>query len=294
MAEDSWEEWMAALGARPDVTTTARRILATLMKQPERASYASAGEVAALVGVNIGSVTRAAQAFGFAGWPAFREELRRRYLTLLGFRYEGASPLPRTNSAIDKSFDADLRALSATTGRADRSVICAAVADFAGARTRLAVGGGTFACAAQLLASYASLGGYATVAPSEGADLINSIGRLGEGDVVVAFSLWLLYEGTVTATEMAHERGAGVCVVTDHQPSALTAFADHVISISAEGGAFYPTMAPTIAVINAFCAELAAIDPERTQESVENMEAVWRRAKAIRSPSPRETGQRSG
>jgi DNA-binding MurR/RpiR family transcriptional regulator len=292
--EDSWEEWMAALGARPDVTTTARLILTTLMKQPERASYASAGEVAALVGVNIGSVTRAAQSFGFAGWPAFREELRRRYLTLLGLRHEESPPPPGTNSAIDKSFDADLRALSATMGRADRSVISAAVADFAEARTRLAVGGGNFACAAKLLASYTSFGGYATVAPSEGADLINSVGRLQEGDFVVAFSLWLLYEGTVTATEIAHERGAKVCVITDHQPSALTAFADHVISISAEGGAFYPTMAPTIAVINAFCAELASIDPDRVQESVDGMEALWRRAKALRSPSSREAGQRSG
>ncbi len=290
MPEDSWEEWMASLGTRPDVTTTGRRILATLMKQPERASYASAGEVAGLVGVNIGSVTRAAQAFGFAGWPTFREELRRRYLTLLGLRQEGSPPPTRTNSAIDKSFDADLRALSATTGRADQSAISAAVTDFAGARTRLAVGGGNFAYAAKLLASYASLGGYATVAPSEGADLINSIGRLEKGDIVVAFSLWLLYEGTVTAAEMAHEREATVCVITDHQPSALTPFADHVISISAEGGAFYPTMAPTIAMINAFCAELASIDPERTQKSVEHMEAVWRRARARRSPSPREAG----
>jgi len=280
--EDSLEGWMAALSERPDVTSTARRILATLMKQPERASYASAGEIATLVGVNIGSVTRAAQAFGFAGWPAFREELRRRYLTLLSASDKSGSPQRPSTTAVDKSFDADLRALSITMSRADGSILSAAVADFAAARTRVAVGGGSFACAAQLLASYASLGGYPTVAPSEGASLINNVGRLGKGDFVVALSLWLLYEGTVTAAEIAHERGAKVCVITDHQPSALTEVADYVISISAEGGAFYPTVTPAIAMINAFCAELASIDPKRTQESVENMEAVWRRAKTQR------------
>jgi DNA-binding MurR/RpiR family transcriptional regulator len=274
----TFESWLASLHGETS-TPAARSVLNILMRQPERASHATANVIADAAGVNVASVTRAAQALGYQGWTDLRDELRRRYLNSLN-RPEVAEARREASStgAFEESFETDLRTTSRTADRIERPVMEAAVAAFAGARTRLSVGAGTYAHVAQLLATIATLAGYETQAPAEGSPLVNAVSRLGGDDAIVAVGFWRHHESVVAALEGARGRGTTVCVITDQQPSPLTEFADFVLPVSAEGSSFFPSLAAAVVTINGFCAELASLDAERTTDSVRLAEVEWSRS----------------
>ncbi|GAA1703429.1 MurR/RpiR family transcriptional regulator [Nonomuraea bangladeshensis] len=82
-ATDDLEGWLRSRTPERGLRGKSAAVLELLLSQPRRASYGSAGELAQLAGVNVATVTRTAQALGFAGWPALQQELRARYLSSL-------------------------------------------------------------------------------------------------------------------------------------------------------------------------------------------------------------------
>ncbi|WP_116951901.1 MurR/RpiR family transcriptional regulator [Jiangella endophytica] len=281
-----FEDWLASLSDRAPSKGAARGVVTVMTHQPEYASYASASEIARIANISVGGVTRGAQRLGYPGWPALREEFRARYLSSLS-RSEIAAQHAQgsSHSGVEESLDADQRALALTASRDQRAVLSSAVAEFAQAHTRLAIGGGSFGCVAQILSMNASLGGYPTSSPGEGASVVNAVARLGPSDFVVALGFWRVYESTISAVTTARGRGARVLVITDHHGSALAQVANHVVTASAEGGAFFPSMTSAVAVVNAFCSELGRVDVSYTRTAVAEAEAEWTRAGLLRHPA---------
>jgi DNA-binding MurR/RpiR family transcriptional regulator len=262
MSEPVFDEWLALISQRATRSKVALRLSAALAHQPERASYASASDIAVVAGINRAGVTRSAQLLGFSGWPELRDELRARYLASLSILEIAAQHVGQgAGSAAQRSFAADQRAL--TTSMTQR------------AKTRLALGTGSYAAVAHLLSINATLAGYPMFSLPEGAGATNAIARLGVGDVFIAISFWRTAQTTMQATRYVHRLGARICVITDRAPTPLTEQADWVLKVSAEGGAHFPTMVPAVAVVNALCSELAALDPAHTRRAIEAAEAAW-------------------
>ena len=279
-------EWIDSLSERAPSRGAARGVLAVVRQQPEHASYASAREIAEIANISVGGVTRGAQGLGFAGWPALREELRARYLTSLTLSEIAAQhEQGGSRSGIENSLEADQRALALTVGRGQGDVLSAAAADFASAGVRLSVGGGSYGCVAQILALNASFGGYPTTSPGEGGAVVNAVARLGPSDFVVAVGFWRVYESTIDAATAARDLGARVLAITDHHTSPLAQIADYVVTASAEGGSFFPSMTPAVALVNAFCSELGRVDAAHTRSAVADAERAWTRAGLLRLPA---------
>ncbi len=269
----SVELWTRELEAR-GTTRAGVHLLRTLVSQPDRASYSSAAQVAELAGIDASNVTRIAQGLGFTGWPGLQEELRARYLKSLTLveiadRHSGDA----ASGPVERSIEADRRALGLLD--VDAGVCSSVVAALASAGTRLAIGGGSFAAVAHIFASNCSLAGYPAAHLSEPGTLSNAIARLTEGDVVVVFDFWRLYEGMKRAAKAARSRGATVVVVSDHPSTELTRPATHVLTVPSEGGAYFPTLAPAIVVANAICTELGLLDPEHTRNAIRRSERIW-------------------
>jgi DNA-binding MurR/RpiR family transcriptional regulator len=66
-----------------------------------------------------------------------------------------------------------------------------------------------------------------------------------------------------------------VWALTDSASGPLATAAQHVLVVPAEGVSFFPSLTPALAVVQSLCAELAAIDPERTRERVATADAMW-------------------
>ncbi|MEV1174331.1 RpiR family transcriptional regulator, partial [Nonomuraea sp. NPDC049784] len=198
-ATDSFEDWLRARMPSRGLRGKAAAVLEVLLSQPRRASFGSAGELAQLAGVNVATVTRTAQALGFAGWPALQQELRARYLSSLSAG-QVAAEHRGSGSPSSRSLRRDLDSLALLNRRLDERVLLTIVEAIAAARRTVIVADGSYAAVGLAFAHNARLAGYPVAAVTNGdAELANAVAAIGAGDVLVAISFWRLYESTVLA-----------------------------------------------------------------------------------------------
>ncbi|MFC4006105.1 MurR/RpiR family transcriptional regulator [Nonomuraea purpurea] len=277
-ATDSYEDWLRArVPAGRGLRGKAAAVLELLLSQPGRASFGSAGELSQLAGVNVATVTRTAQALGFAGWPALQQELRARYLSSLSAG-QVAAEHSGSGSPSSRALRRDVDNLALFTRRADEGVLVTIAEAVAAARRTVIVADGSYAAIGLALAHNARLAGYPVTAVTAGdAELANAVAVIGADDVMIAISFWRLYESTVLAANEARARGARVFALTDAASPALANAAEEVVMVPAEGEAFFPSLTAGMAVAQALVTQLASVDPARTGASIEAAEAMWTR-----------------
>ena len=276
-ADDGFEAWLRDRLPPRGLRPKSAAVLEVLVSQPRRAAFGSAGELARIAGVNVATVTRTAQALGFAGWPALQQELRARYLSLLSAPQVAEEHIG-VGSPGAASLRRDLDSLALLTRRFDEDVLRRVADAVAAARRTVVIAEGSYAAVGLALAHNARLAGYDVHAVTAGsAELANTMAKLTADDVLVAISFWRLYESTVRAANEAHSRGARVFVVTDAASPALAGAAEHVLMVPAEGVTFFPSLTAGMAVAQAIVTQLAAVDPARTSASIEAAEAMWAR-----------------
>lgn len=276
-ATDDFEAWLRARLPARGLRGKSAAVVEVLLSQPRRASFGSAGELAQLAGANVATVTRTAQALGFAGWPALQQELRARYLSSLSAG-QVAAEHRGTGTPSSRSLRRDLDSLALLNRRLDEGVLLTIAEAIAAARRTMIVADGSYAAVGLALAHNARLAGYPVTAVTHGdAELANSVAAIGPGDVLVAISFWRLYESTVLAANLARSRGVRVFALTDAASPALADAAEEVVIVPAEGEAFFPSLTAGMAVAQALVTQLAAVDPARTGASIEAAEAMWTR-----------------
>jgi DNA-binding MurR/RpiR family transcriptional regulator len=274
-ADDGYEAWLRGRLPSRGLRPKAAAVLDVLVSQPRRASFGSTGELAQLAGVNVATVTRTAQALGFAGWPALQQELRARYLSSLSAP-QVAEEHTGVGSPGAASLRRDLDSLALLTRRFDEDDIRAVAEAVAAARRTVVVAEGSYAAVGLAFAHNARLAGYDVLAvTAEG--LANVMAAFTADDVLVAISFWRLIENTVRAANEAHRRGGRVFAVSDAVSPALTRAAERVLVVPAEGVTFFPSLTAGMALAQAVVAQLAAVDRARTRASIEAAEAMWAR-----------------
>jgi DNA-binding MurR/RpiR family transcriptional regulator len=276
-AADGFEDWLRDRVPARGLQSKAGAVLDVLLSQPRRASFASAATLAELAGVNNATVTRTAQALGFSGWPALQQELRARYLSSLTAP-QVAAEHHGVGSPSSASLRRDLDNLVVLNRRSNEDIIRTVAEAVAAARRTVVIADGSYAAIGHAFAHNARLAGYDVLLVAHGgAELANTIASLDAGDVLIAISLWRLVESTVLAAEEAHSRGTRVFALTDAASPALSKAAEHVLTVPAEGVAFFPSLTAGMAVVQALVAQLASVDPSRTKSSIETAEGMWAR-----------------
>ena len=268
----SWLE-----GRRPErVGRKTAAVLSVVASQPARASYGTVQEIALLASVNIATVTRTAQALGFRGWSEFQRDLRAVYLSHLSAP-EVAQQHASHGRPAAGSLQQDRENLVLFSRSEGGETLQAAAALVAGARRTWVVAEGSFAAVALAMTHNTRLAGYEAEAVLEGGvGIANRLAQTTRDDTVVVISLWRLYQGSVHAAKEARRRGAKVVVVTDVASPVLRDVADVLVTVPAEGVAFFPSLTCSIAAVQAIVSELAAIDTERTRAAVQAAEDEWR------------------
>jgi DNA-binding MurR/RpiR family transcriptional regulator len=271
---DGIDAWLRGLAPSGGLARKAETVVDVLRRRPRLASYASTAEVARLAGANVGTVTRTAQALGFAGWPALQQELRARYLSSLSAPEVAAEHATGTTPSGD-SLRRDLEGLSLATRRLPPEQLSEVARAIAAAGRTVVAAAGSYAAVGTVLVHNGGLAGYDLHLAVDEAGLANAASRLGPQDVLVVISFWRLYESAVRAAEQARRAGATVVALTDSASSALAQLAHHVLVVPAEGVAFFPSLTCGVAVAQALVAELAGVDPGLTRRTIEAAEASW-------------------
>jgi DNA-binding MurR/RpiR family transcriptional regulator len=278
---DGPDDWLRGRVPDKGLKPKAAAVLDVLLAQPRRASYGSAAELAALAGANTATVTRTAQALGFAGWPALQQELRARYLAALSAPEVAAehTGIGETEQSSAAAVRRDVENLALLARRMDVAAVRALAEAIAGARRTIVVAIGSYSAVGVALAHNAQLAGYDVTLASGygGGGPANAVAAMTGQDVLVAISFWRLNQTSVIAAEEASARGARVFALTDAASPVLTRAAERVLLVPAEGVAFFPSLTAGLALAQAVVTELAAVDPARTRAAIEQAEAQWAR-----------------
>jgi len=276
---DGLEAWLHGRVPDKGLKPKAAAVLDVMLSQPRRASYGTAAELAELAGANTATVTRTAQALGFAGWPALQQELRARYLAALSAPEVAAehTDIGKAEAPAIAAIHRDLENLALLARRIDVEAVRTLAEAIAAARRTIVVAIGSYSAVGVALAHNAQLAGYdITLATGYGGGgPANAVAAMTDQDVLVAISFWRLNQTSVVAAEQARARGARVFAVTDAASPVLTRAAERVLLVPAEGVAFFPSLTAGLALAQAIVTELATIDPARTRTAIEQAEAQW-------------------
>lgn len=277
---DGFESWLRGRVPERGLRSKGASVLQVLLTQPRRVSYSSAAEAAELAGVNVATVSRTAQTLGFSGWSDLQQELRARYLSSLSAP-EVAAAQQTEGELGGASLRRDLDSLAVLNRRLDEQLLRTIAEAIAQSRRTVIVANGSYFSVGSALGHNVQLAGYEATVVHDDAELANAVSRIEPGDVLIAISFWRLYQSTVTAAEEAHDRGARVFALTDAASPALAAASEQIVLIPAEGVAFFPSLAPGLAVAQAIAAQLSTVDPERTRRSIEAAETEWSRFRLL-------------
>lgn len=198
--------------------------------------------VAAECGVSEGMVSKMAKKLGFGGFRSLRTALVKRHCLQVEETDEGADNglnVIVTNESICHSSFQTLRSTSGALSAEKLVRVAQSVCD-AGQRDFYGVGGS--AQVARDAAFRLLRIGVRASAFDEGCAMLMSATLLQKGDVAVAFSYSGQDQVVVEAAHIAHEHGAEVIAVTNHEDCALVRKADLALctwvehsSASAEG-----------------------------------------------------------
>jgi DNA-binding MurR/RpiR family transcriptional regulator len=270
------EDWLRTLVRQHGVSKGAHDVIQAAISRPEFASYASAFDLGKDAGVNTATVTRAAQALGFKGWPELRQEIRARYVgsltapELATVHHKHSSGLP-----YDDALNRQIADLNVMRRSLDREKVKTFANLIAKSKRRLVIACGSFAGVGRILAHHAGVAGYRCEFVDDAVATANALSDIGPDDVVIIITFWRLYSVAVTAAQQARAQGATICLISDAAVSPVARHANHMLIVPAEGTSYFPALVPSLSVVEGICSELAGIDVDKTRLSVKRAELQW-------------------
>jgi DNA-binding MurR/RpiR family transcriptional regulator len=284
--QDSVEDWLRSLLPQRGLGASAQQVFNLIVREPAKASYMSAAELADLAQTSISSVTRAAQRVGYGGWPDFQRDLRSRHVAHLSV-LEVSDAHSDSGSPFEASLRQDADSLSVSLRKTDDSRVVRIAELVARAESIYVTAQGSFSAVGHALVHNIQIAGYPVrELLDRPASVANHISQITSRDVLIVCSYWRLYDLAVIAAEQAHARGAKVVVLADNISPALERSADEILITPAEGTSFFPSLTAAMAVQQGIVATLATLDPERTRRSLTAVEESWRAFKLLHRSVP--------
>jgi DNA-binding MurR/RpiR family transcriptional regulator len=269
-------EWLDSRVQGRKLAARQMQVVGILRSQPRLASYGSVSDIAAAAASNASTVTRTAQTLGFKGWADFQFELRSRFLASLSAVEVAAEHNGHISSPAQAAVSTDRANLVHFERTLDADAIHQIAKAIASARQTFIVAAGSYAIPGKALEHNAIIAGYnVRLLDADVAALTNAIARLGAEDLVIAISLWRVYDSTIRAVDIAHNIGAPIVSITDSAGSPVAVHAQHRIVVPTEGAGFFPSLTGAVAAVQAIAVELASLDRERSNQNIAASERMW-------------------
>jgi DNA-binding MurR/RpiR family transcriptional regulator len=272
----TFERWIIGLSESGSLTAKGKEVLSVLRTQPRMCAFGITKDIAARAGVDIATITRAAQALGYPGWPAFQRDFRSRYVSSLSVS-EMASEHGLSEPTGAASLAKDREDLDFITKSVSLENLKCAAELIQGARRTVILAQGSYAAVGLALAHNAQLAGYDVRHVSDPAALANLAARMGEDDLLIAINMWKIYEVTVQILESLKEKSTHSVVITDAPNPVFDSLAELQIKVPSESASFFPSLTGALAIAQAIVVELTQLDPEKTQRAIQDAESEWRR-----------------
>jgi DNA-binding MurR/RpiR family transcriptional regulator len=252
------------------------RVVDVIARNPQLSSYADIAEIAQRADVNNSTVVRAAQHLGYRGWPDLQRELRSRYLVMISTE-DTLTEHGEHRSPLHDALNHDIENLRLTLDSNTADDAEAAIATMAAAKSIIALGLGSFAGPASVMAHLGSTMGYPITLENRGAvHLASSANALGPGDVLVVINMWRSMRQIIVTAEAAKQAGAKVVAISDMRRGRLAAVADHLLVVASEGISFFQSVTAANSLVYGLLAGMEAAHPERSRAAIRRTQQLWK------------------
>ena len=253
-----------------------RRVIDRLLADTRYGAVVSAPELALEVGVSESTVTRAAQALGFAGYPDLQARLRQRFVDGVPERVEaslrdlGDTP---EGAAIRVMLE-DAESVRATAEDLDPETLSVAVDRLIGARRVYVFGArGSYGLAVILAIGLRLLLSDARLLSQTSGDLPDQLLDMTADDVLVAISFRRVDRATMEVLKQATRVGAVSLGISDHLSGPVARTASRMLVARTGPLRLMPSFAVGASLINALA---TAVSVRRQGASAPHLQAAER------------------
>jgi DNA-binding MurR/RpiR family transcriptional regulator len=268
-----------ALAANYELLSRSQRlVIDRLLSDTRYGAVISAPELAQEVGVSESTVTRAAQALGFLGYPDLQSQLRRTFFSPLPDRVEagvlslGATP----EAAAIQGILEDAESVRRTAEDLSPEVLHDAVETLVKARRVFVFGSrGSYGLAQMLAIGLRLLLDDARLLGEEAGVLADQLATMNADDALIAISFRRVDRITVNAVRHAANVNASIIAISDALHSPIARMANHTLTAQLGPLRLMPSYAPGASLVNALTIAVSLRTLDNATERLQVADRLW-------------------
>lgn len=263
----------------PQFSKGQTRIASYILSDYDKAAFMTASKLGKLVGVSESTVVRFAALLGYDGYPAMQkalQEMVRSKLTSIQ-RIQASNDRLFSSDVVASVLQTDMEKIRIAIDELDRNVFNAVVDKLLAARHIYILGVRSSSFLAGYLHFYFHLifENVTLVTSSSAGDILESILRIGPGDVLVGICFPRYSKSTVKGVQFAHDRGADVVAITDSDVSPLYPLASAVLMARSDMISFVDSLVAPFSLLNALIVAAGHRKNTDTSQIFNRLEGIW-------------------
>ena len=263
----------------PELSKGQKRIAAYILSDYDKAAFMTASKLGKLVGVSESTVVRFASQLGYDGYPAMQralQEIVRSKLTSIQ-RIQASNDTLFSADVVASVLHRDMDTIRQAIEGIDRSAFETVVDKLMSARHIYIPGGRSSSFLAGYLHFYLHLifENVTLVTTNSAGDILESILRIGPGDVLVGISFPRYSQSTVKGVRYAHDRGADVVSITDSELSPLYPLSSVALMARSDMISFVDSLVAPFSLLNALIVAAGHRKNADIAQIFDRLENIW-------------------
>lgn len=256
-----------------------KRIASYILSDYDKAAFMTASKLGELVNVSESTVVRFAAELGYSGYPAMQkalQEMVRSKLTSIQ-RIRASSDRLFSTDVVTSVLQTDMNKLRLAVEEVDRAAFSAVVDKLMDARHIYILGVRSSSFLAGYLHFYLHLifENVKLVTSNSAGDILESILRIGPGDVLVGISFPRYSRSAVKGVQFAHDRGADIVAITDSAMSPLYPLASSALLARSEMISFVDSLVAPFSLLNALIVAAGHRKDRDIAQIFDRLEGIW-------------------
>ena len=256
-----------------------KRIANYILQNSDKAAFMTASKLGKRSGVSESTVVRFASELGYDGYPSMQralQEMIRSRLTSTQ-RIQAAGNIFSGQDVLSAVIHSDMDKLRMMMDEADRGEFDRVVDKIMGARHIYILGVRSSSFLAGYLHFYLHLifENVTLVTTNSAGDILESILRIGPGDVLVGISFPRYSQSTVKGVRYAHDRGADVVSITDSELSPLYPLSSVALMARSDMISFVDSLVAPFSLLNALIVAAGHRKNADIAQIFDRLENIW-------------------
>ena len=256
-----------------------KRIANYILESYDKAAFMTASKLGKRVNVSESTVVRFAAELGYDGYPSMQRSLQkmiRNRLTSVQ-RIEVANDRMGDQDVLDMVLQSDIDKIRLTLEEIDRESFDKAADAIVAARRIYIVGLRSSASIATFLGFYFNLifDNVVMISANTVSEVLESLLRVGEGDVVIGISFPRYSSRAVQAMNFARDRGATTIAITDSEASPLAPISNYTLKARSDMASFVDSLVAPLSLVNALLVAVSRKKNDDLAHTFQTLEDIW-------------------